>query len=193
MAYPYLIVTFSVLVWLIPPFRHVNRRLFVFFIILALSDPFSLSLLFVFKMGSNSFYLFPSLLSLIALFDVETLKQKRSWLFFPLVLAVSIVSAYETNSAYERFLFLAVHFLIVLRIGYLLAQDLLQTRSISIFYLVLIFYELLILTKFFNILIKVADLNAMTNFYVTTSVQILIGLFFIFYTENDNRIRIRVE
>ncbi len=193
MAYLYLIVTVSVLVWLVPPFRHYNRRLFVFFIILALSDPFSLSLLFVFKMETNSFYLFPSLLSLIALFDVETLKKKKAWLFLPLIIAVSVVSAYKTNSAYERFLFLTVHFFIVLRIGYLLAQDLLQTRSISIFYLVLIFYELLILTKFFNILIKVADLTAMTNFYVTTSVQILIGLFFIFYTENDNRIRIRVE
>ena len=55
--------------------------------------------------------------------------------------------------------------------------------KVSLFHLVFLFYQLTTLTKFSNILFGFAD--AFAFFILTTIVQILFGLYFSVFTEND--------
>ncbi|MCC6550489.1 MAG: hypothetical protein IT279_10500 [Ignavibacteriaceae bacterium] len=189
--YP-IVVLISAIIWLFPPIRHYRTRFFYFFLILGLSDVLSIVLLFAFMKVVLPYYLLVSFLVLIALFDLEAIKQK-SFLVMVILAAVVVITFFSESPAIERLLFFVLHGFILLRVIHMLGLDLLKTQALNGFYVVLIFYELLTLTKFFNLLVKVADLSVLTNFFIVTSVQIAIGIFFIIFKEDDRRIRVKLE
>ncbi|GMU87611.1 MAG: hypothetical protein AMXMBFR48_28520 [Ignavibacteriales bacterium] len=138
------------------------------------------------------FYLVVSLLLLISLYNKETVKQKLHIVIILLIAVVAI--AYQlNNTAIQRLLFFVLHGFILLRVIHMMGLDLIKTQSLNGFLVALVFYELLTLTKFFNILVKVADLSVLTNFYFVTIVQILLGIFFTVFKEDNRRIRVRLE
>lgn len=138
------------------------------------------------------YYLLVSYLMLIALFDLEAIKQKAFLVIISLA-AVIVIMFFAESSGIERLLFFVLHGFILLRLIHILGIDLLRTQELNGFYVVLIFYELLTLTKFFNLLVKVADLSVLTNFFVVTSVQLAIGIFFTIFREDNRRLRVKLE
>ncbi|MBV6512354.1 MAG: hypothetical protein FMNOHCHN_01851 [Ignavibacteriaceae bacterium] len=138
------------------------------------------------------YYLLVSYLMLIALFDLEAIKQKAFLVIISLA-AVIVIMFFAESSGIERLLFFVLHGFILLRLIHMLGIDLLRTQELNGFYVVLIFYELLTLTKFFNLLVKVADLSVLTNFFVVTSVQLAIGIFFTIFREDNRRLRVKLE
>lgn len=146
----------------------------------------------IFKLTSLPYYLVVSYLLLLVLYDMEILKRKILLIVTMLVAVVLVAFVYQIP-AIQRLLFFALHGLILLRVIHMMGLDLLKTQSISGYFVVLIFYEILTLIKFFNLLVKVADLSVMTNFYIVTGVQITIGIFFTIFKEDDRRIRVKLE
>lgn len=145
-----------------------------------------------FILKSLPYYLVVSYLVLLSLFDKETLKQKILLVIIIMLFLIVIVLV-ANSSAVERLLFFIVHGFILLRVIHMMGLDLIKTQSLNGFLVALVFYELLTLTKFFNFLIKVADVSAQTNFYIVTGVQIALGIFFVIFKEDDRRIRVRLE
>jgi len=193
MPYLYALVVFiSATIWLLPPVRQYKTKFFYFFLLLGLADALPWMVIRVFYFKILSYYLVVSCLLLFSLFDKETLKQK--FLLVILLFITVIVIAYGfTNPGYHRLLFFVLHGLILLRITHLMGLELLRTRSLNLFFVVLVFYELLTLAKFFEILVKVADLSVLTNFYIVTGVQIAIGIFFTIFREDNRRLRVKLE
>lgn len=187
-----IIVLISATIWLLPPIRQYKTRFFYFFLLLGLADAVPLMLMQNITLASLPYYLVVSYFLLLALYDKETLKQK--FLYVVLILAVVVVIAFFTNNtALQRLLFFILHGLLLLRVTHMMGVDLIKTQSLNGYFVALVFYELLTLTKFFNFLVKVADLSVMTNFYVVTGVQITIGIFFTIFKEDDRRIRVKLE
>ncbi|MDP2036084.1 MAG: hypothetical protein Q8L04_01780, partial [Ignavibacteria bacterium] len=61
-----------------------------------------------------------------------------------------------------------------------------ETKKLNIFYLMLVFYMLTVILKFFNLLFGFADASAF--FIITTIAQIIFGLFFSFVREDGSGI-----
>ncbi len=186
------IVLISATIWLIPPIRQFGTRFFFFFLLLGLADAIPLMLMQIYKLTSLPYYLVVSYLLLLALYDKGTLKNKIVLILAVLVPVVMIAFIYP-NPAIQRLLFFLLHGLVLLRVIHMMGLDLLKTQALSGYFVVLIFYELLTLIKFFNLLVKVADISVLSNFYIVTGVQITIGIFFIIFKENDRRIRVKLE
>lgn len=90
------------------------------------------------------------------------------------------------NDGAIEYIFFITHILILIRLNYLLILNVARTQAISLFYVMLVFYETLVLSKFINNFTNFAD--AVYYFIVSTGIQIALGLFFLIFKEKDHRI-----
>lgn len=159
---------------------------------LGLADSFYLALLF-FEAGLVlPYYLIISFAALISLFDWQVLRS-RLLLTASMSAFILFITFFAANSGVERLMFLILHFFILLKVIHMLAVDLLKTGTVNSFFVVLVFYELLTLAKFFNLLTKMADISILSEFHIITGIQIVIGIFFTIFTNDDRKLRVKLE
>ena len=108
MIIPKIIYIFNTVAWLLPPFRQRGCKYFLYFLILALSDPVFGLIDWIHPSNATPYYLFVSTLILIILL-------KKKILLFSLVIVV-FLSIYLSNSEIRLFTSL-VHFMILLYLG----------------------------------------------------------------------------
>lgn len=182
MIIPRIIFYINIAAWLGPPFRQKGCKYFLYFLLLAISDPLYTVIDWFRPTDAATYYSIISTLLLIAL-------VKKKYLYL-LIILLAGVSIFLSNPEIRLFAF-AIHFIILL---YFLRDFIVIISSeskIVIFNLVLILYEASVLFKFAASYLLIAGY---LFFYATTAFEIFIALFFTIYNEkNSPAIRINLE
>ncbi len=182
MIIPKIIFYINVSFWLLPPFRQKGCKYFLYFLILALSDPIVMIINWFRPLESSVYYLVVSTFILIVLL-------KKKYLLLTLIL-ILFAAIYLSNPEIRMFTFL-VHFIILL---YFLREFIMiisKDSGILIFNLMLVLYEASIIFKFAASYLSIAGY---LYFYLTTAFEIFIALFFaIFNEKNSPFIKLQME
>lgn len=176
---------FSILLWLIPPIRQYKTNYFFFFLILALIDP--ITVIYAKTMVKNiplSFYTFTNLLLFISVIDQDSIKRNLFLIFSGFVVLTGIVIFANFTENQYFIILIAIQVLILTTILKKFIVNFALNKNINLFQLILIFYLLTVITKFFNVLIGFADASAF--FIITTVAQIIFGFYFSIVRENNS-------
>ena len=170
------------LAWILPPFRQKGTKYFIYFFLLAFSDPILFIINLVQSVESRPYYTIIGTLVLISL-----LRKKPYYL----LLLLSIISIIFLNDEGLKIINFFIHFATLL---YFLKDFLLSTSQKSklvIFNLILVMYEASIMMKFAaSYFFTVGYLY----YYLTTAFEILIAVFFTIYNEkNSPVIKLQME
>jgi hypothetical protein len=182
MIIPKIIFYLNIAAWLLPPFRQKGCKYFLYFLILALSDPIYTIIDWFYTTDATTYYVFISTMLLIVL-------VRKKYLYLLLIFIV-LMNFYLNNLEIRVFTFV-IHFIILL---YFLKEFIViisEESKIVIFNLVLILYEASIIFKFAASYLAIAGY---LYFYITTAFEILIAVFFILYNEkNSPALNIQME
>jgi len=176
----------SIFIWLFPPIRQWKTKFFYFFLILALADPISIFIsLFIIK---NNYFYFPliSYLQLISIINYKNIPKLKA-IVYNLLLVGIIILLFIFNQ--PKTVVPIIHFIITIIFMKELLVKFVFDRMLSIFYLMLIFYEFTIILKYFNVILGFTDATA---FFIITSIfQIAFGLFFSIFREDKTSIALK--
>jgi hypothetical protein len=168
----------SVFVWLLIPIRQFRTRFFLFFLVLGLLDPIALLWGMLLHYNIDAPYLFGTvLLFYLALFEVK--KEIKIGLSLVLISATFIIVFYSisTSSIFQ----IIIHFIIFIYFLKVLVVYFSENRKLLLFHLFLVAYEFSLLLKFFVFYHELEI--GLVYFYLTTGIQIIIGIFFLFVNE----------
>ena len=175
-------------IWVIPPIRQYRKQLFLFFLILALPDPINLLFLYLLKINTT-FFLFPSACYLLIVSLLKRSTIIKNWILiiviWILVLTLNLLSKNNSIFLSTVIIFNLITVLILLKNFIVTYVD---NRKMNLFLVVIIFYFCTSILKFFNILIGFADATAF--FIITSIAQIIFGLFFSIFREDDPRLMV---
>jgi hypothetical protein len=174
MIIPKIIFIFNTVAWLLPPFRQRGCKYFLYFLILALSDPVFSLIDWIHPSNSTPYYLFVSTLILVTL-----LKKKILLLSLLIVILLSI---YLSNPEIRLFTSL-VHFMILLYFLKEMIVIISRESKIIIFNLVLVLYEA---SVFFKFTASYLEITGILYFYITTAFEVFIAIFFTIYNEKNS-------
>jgi len=168
----------NAIVWLIIPIRQFKTRFFLFFLILGLLDPtvyiwdhiFTLNIAIPYLLGTT-ILLYP------ALFELKN--KIKLGLILALFTMDLIIVFYAINISI--IIQMVIHFIIFISFLKVLVVFFSENRKLLLFHLMLVLYEFSLLLKFFVFYNEVGVGPA--YYYVTTSFEIMIGIFFIFFNE----------
>ncbi|OGU40213.1 MAG: hypothetical protein A2315_17285 [Ignavibacteria bacterium RIFOXYB2_FULL_35_12] len=168
----------TIIVWLIIPIRQFKTRFFLFFLILGLLDPIAYSLGHILNLNYTVSYLFGTIVLLYpTLFEIK--RKIKLWLVFACLTIGLFVVLYPINVS--TIIQIVIHFIIFISFLRILVVFFSENRRILLFHLMLVVYEFSLLLKFFVYYHEVGVGPA--YYYVTTSFQIMIGIFFLFVNE----------
>lgn len=172
MSFPFIAVYVSMIVWVFPPFRQFRSAIFYYFLILAIEDPLAIGLFYLFKINTLIVH---SILSLLLYFSIDFDWEEllKNWIVNIVILAGLIIALLTLSN--PLFIILIGHFLVLSKFVKYIILRLHGSGEMSIFYLVLIFYELTVLVNIIGVVGK-SDIG-MTLHYTTTIFQILIAIF----------------
>lgn len=177
------LVYFSILVWLIPPFRQLGKDKFYFFLILAIMDPIALIYFEIFKHTISFNYYILGIYTLLAsiLWKKNSSKFNYSIIFVGLCLTLLLL-VLNFNIKEDLIVVLLIQLVILIILLKTFIVDYAVYSRFNIFHLILVFYILTSISKFFIVLIGLADATAF--FHITTIAQILFGFYFSIYRED---------
>lgn len=175
----------SLIVWILPPIRQYKNYMFDFFLVLAVIDPaiFLHGLITKTNMPLWVIALFIYLLVISVL--SEELLKKYKYIFITLPLLFSLIIPFMTTK-YYHIVFIGMDAVLLFVFLKWLITSYVDKKKLNIFYLMLVFYILTVILKFFNLLIGFADASAF--FIITSITQIFFGLYFSFVREGESGI-----
>lgn len=180
-----ILIYISVIIWLFPPIRQYRTKLFPFFLVLALMDPITLGYFELFnKTIPFGFYLITTYLLFLLILGIESIKKNYFILGIVGFVFLGIIIFAEFTTTQSIIILLAFQFLIISITLKKFIVIFSFERRIDLFYLVLSFYFLTNITKFFNLLTGFADATAF--FIITTIAQIIFGFYFSIVRENNS-------
>ncbi len=185
----YFVLYFSILVWTFVPIRQYGQKLFWFFLFLAMQDPLTLILRKIFHSTSNIIYIIASVFMLFSLY--ETNYKQRKMILFVITLVIWITLYQNKVPNMDFYLDILGDTIILAAIFKKTVNHLIVYKEIKTFFAILILYQLSNITKVLHLFTGVLD--AYFYFYLTTVFEILIGLFFIIFKEDDLRITIKIR
>jgi len=178
------IVLLSMGVFLFLPFRQYKSRLFYYFYIMALEDPFSYYVVQNFGLSAMVAHIFCA--SFLA---VAMLKPAGFSKLFFYALPCNIIICYvllRIPPSALRIILAAIHLVILLGVFIHAAIFARDTSGINFFHIVLVLLESSTIIK---LLFYVFDLrNGVLNFFLSTAFEILIGVFFLIFREDDKKL-----
>lgn len=180
----YLILS-SIIIWILPPIRQYNGYMFDFFLVLAIIDPATLFYGIIAKTSMPLWLIVLFTYLLIISVSKEELLKKFKYIFIAIPLFFILFIPILSTKHYHIIFICMFMTLLFVFLKWLITYYV-ETKRLSIFYLMLIFYMLTIILKFFNLLIGFAD--AVAFFYITTFAQIIFGLFFSIVREDESGI-----
>ena len=175
-----IILTLNIFVWFFPPIKQYGGKYFYYFLILALSDPLNIAIRQVFHF---TFYLhlILDLFLILSLFDFRMLKN----IPFVILLILFSVGANIFLTPDSVAVLMIICDLIILTI--FLKRAVLYLRdygNINLFFFVLILYETSTISKYLILLFELPV--KIIYFNLTTAFEILIALYFTFYTTDNS-------
>jgi|WetSurMetagenome_2_1015567.scaffolds.fasta_scaffold04925_5 hypothetical protein len=177
----------SIFFWLLPAIRHYKKKYFFYFLILALSDP--VNILYVRLIG-YPLYITYSVAGFALFFAITSGNNKNKNLFTYPTLALLLIlgTIYIKNLLY---LVLIFHFLILLTFIKTSILSIYLENQVNLFYVALVFYELSVVL---NIAMVLGDSDIkVIIFFITLSFQILLAIFFTFFTEKSASLNIHLR
>lgn len=187
----YFTLYISAIIWLIPPVRNNKTTLFYYFLLLAIHDPIKLIFKEIIEYDLPfEFSLLVAYLCFISLIKVENIK--KTWLFVLTGMLLLIGATLYFQEYFVNIISLLIcDLLIFIVLLKKFAEINVEFRSYSMFYVTLIFYQLTTLIKYSSFII---DTEFANEYFIVTSIfQILFGLFFSIFRENDSRLMVKLE
>lgn len=175
----------SVVVWILPAIRQYKSYMFDFFLVLAVIDPITLFFGIITKTNMPQWLYALFIYLLIISITTEDILKKLKYVFIALPLLFVIIIPYMTTK-YYHILFICMGLVLLFVFLRWLITSYVETKKLNIFYLMLVFYMLTVILKFFNLLFGFADASAF--FIITSIAQIFFGLFFSFVREDGSGI-----
>ncbi len=182
MVFPYILLAISITVWALVPFRQYRGNYFIFFLILALSDPLVLLLYSIFPFHSVRFYSATSPFLIYSLLDFN--KIKRKYLIFIFITITNIYFSVSASILFVKLDLLLQDLIILYLVFGKTLSDVFWNHRISIFYFIL---DLYIMTLIFKDIIIIINLRkGIYYFYISSALEVLIGVYFILYNERNS-------
>jgi len=170
------ILYFSIIVWLLPPFRQLKGGYFLYFLILGYSDPLVLLLGWTFKLNVEYTHLITAfLLTISILYYNKNLNLK--WIAALLLLIM--LSFWKVGVENRYFYFIIFHIIILIQILIPSVKEFYQAHRINIYFSVLLVYELTTILKFVDVIYNYY--SGVYLFYISAVFGMFIALFFIFF------------
>lgn len=179
MNIPLLIAIASMIVWIFPPFCNKNSGYLFFFIIMAVSDPLGLLLLYTLKLNPIQLSTSVALLLLSAL--VTTSKYRNVLIGISIISAISFIVLNVSRSVLLGLL-CGFHIMIVYLIVNSFIRHFYETHSVNLFLSLLIVYEFITILKYIAGILSYEQ--GAISFYLATFIQIFFGVLFSFITIN---------
>jgi hypothetical protein len=184
---PYFLVFFLIgsLIWLLPPVRQFGTKYFIFFLAMGLADIAGLAYTKYIDQSTN--YVVYISVVIIAFFSIlENFGSLKKLLLFAGALIISnTIFLFYPDILTGILILLFFHIAIVVVLLRELLKNFFNLRYINIFLAVLIFYEFTTFTKMGTIFTGFA--NNYIYFGTTTTIQILLGLFFTIFRYDYKR------
>lgn len=178
-----LIVYISLLVWLLPPLRQLNKGYFLYFLILGYSDPVALFLFTHKLLGVSYLHLLTSfLLASAVLYYNKNLNYK--WMVSFLLIYVIIILFFNYN--FVRYSIALIHLFIVILMTIAVTKDFYLNKGIKLYLSVILLYEVTIVLKFAALIMY--NQIGVYYFYSTLVFELLFGLFFVFCNQKNSPI-----
>ena len=186
---------YSIYLWFIPPIRQYKQRLFYYFLFLAFADPIErLIIHYNISMPSNFYSTFSYILLAAILWDKKSFKTNYYLIGGGLALfifstltgnwGISLHHFVPFNFTYsvDKLLFITIQIIILFLFLKKFILDFVSYSKINVFQLVLVFYQLTLVSKIALILMSTP--NAIAFFIITNAVEIAFGLYFSIFRED---------
>ncbi len=178
----------SVVVWIFPAIRQWKGRLFYYFLILAIIDP--VSYIHLILLNTNIPFKFNIIASLFLLFSITwkifSNKLNKIILLFLSAFIIFLFLLFDLSVKGNILVLILIYSIVFLVFLKDLIVEYVNTSTINLFYMMLVFYQLTMISKFLNLIIGFADATAF--FIITSIAQIFFGLFFSIFREDNPRL-----
>ncbi len=190
LSFPYLVVYISSIFWISPAIRNYKTRLFLYFFVLAISDPIILASIFLHILpSSRRLYVLLSWLTIASLrnmFSSKTLYVKILALFF----LIGAAATFSPVSIVD-FVIIMEHICVTFIFVTLLLSYVAQNSKVKVFHIVLLLYEISIVLKDLFVILNIE--LGISHFFATSIFQMLIAVFFSVYKETDDKLLIDMK
>jgi hypothetical protein len=177
---------YGVYLWFIPPIRQYKQRLFYFFLFMAFSDPIQMLITHNnFKMPSNFYTTFSYIILATLLWSKKS--PKLNYLLIAGAPVIFILTSMVFKFTYDsdKLFFFGLQIIILFIFIKKFIMDYASYAKINIFQLVLIFFQLTIVSKI--ALFILGTPNALAFYIITSSISIAFGLYFSIYREDKTK------
>lgn len=180
----------SIFVWLLPIFKQKRTKYFSFFLIVGLNDILIATIQYFLRISSPILYCIS--LSILIYLLLNNIVPPQKLLTVVLILLSFLIFIYYLDIRYIQFVILTILFLAVFCIfAYDFLSLIVTDFQISIPLLILLFYLLLNIAKFLSVTIY--NQETLFYFYVTSALQVFIGLFFSFVRIDNQHLIFRID
>lgn len=179
----------SPVIWALPPFRQYKGNFFYYFLFVALSDPLVLALRGHLRMVPSNIYfvlaLFGALVSIIAI------DKKIRWkLVLPALVAVLALGFSIPNWDISYIVVVLLVTILYYSIRHIIVFAA-KNSYVSLFHFLFLIYNASLLIKLVNAMVD-PRMGAM-YFYSTTIFELILGILFCFFREEDKRFSVRLS
>jgi hypothetical protein len=182
------IIYISIFFWAFPPFRQFKGEFFLFFLILALSDPISLLLVKLTKINPDFIMILSSFLLFYSInFNLNDIKKKIYCHFAFIVILLILFGVIQT----PPIIIMLIHLFILSKLVSLLIIKIFKENSFNIFVLMIVFYEISIVLNL-SIYLTKNDIWLVV-YYSTLTFQIFLAIFFTVFTEKSKRLILKLK
>jgi hypothetical protein len=183
MHIPIILVYTSIILWIIPIFKQYKTEYFLFFLILAISDP--LIMLFYLFIHFNA-QTFTWVVILFLITSLTTKKRKRQTLLVVSLIAMTISLLFKMDITVMTFISCLLHLIILGIIIVNLLNRFLITQSLNLFLCLLIVYESINIMK--CLVFLSSNNTGIFSWYVGVVTQFIFALLFTFININTKEI-----
>jgi hypothetical protein len=147
-----IILSISIILWILPLFKQFKTEYFLFFLILALADPVKTTIGFLFHLIANRFSWVVALLLLSSL--IKNLKLRKILLWVSLAaFVISISFKFDSNIMLK--IALAIHIIILGKIIEIFFNRILSSQSLNLFLTLLLFFELIYVFRYIAVVLNI--------------------------------------
>jgi hypothetical protein len=182
-----IILSISIILWLLPPFRQIKGGYFLFFLLLGYSDPLAEFMRWAFKLNSNYVH---SVIALLICYTVLYYNKNLNYKWVVPLLLILLFSFSLGNKEIRILTFIGFQLIIFAQILITTTKEIYLKQRINIYFSVLLVYELSVILRYIALVNNYA--SGIYFFYLTGVFEMFICLFFIFNNlENSPVIKLR--
>ncbi|MBX3009354.1 MAG: hypothetical protein KF816_15140 [Melioribacteraceae bacterium] len=184
-----IILFMSIIAWAMPMIRQANSKLFFYFYTIALADPMVILLANFRVLSSNEILALFTILNFFSLKYI-VVNKKIFYALASLMILLYILLLFGPNIYFLHCIAISKFFNLIVFLLYTL-RFVAATSRVNIFHLILLFYEITIITKI-AILFKNSE-TTLIYFIVTTLFQVLIAIWFTIFKEDNPKLHLNLR